>query len=75
RLNDTPLRWQFRTMGDLAVLQVEPPADATEVPADARRISVRFNHPVVPLTDVAGQASLPQPLTIFPPLAGSGTWL
>ncbi|MEN9935585.1 MAG: hypothetical protein RLZZ387_2164, partial [Chloroflexota bacterium] len=74
-LNNQPLSWQFQTIGDLAVIQVEPPPEATEVLTVTNRISVRFNHPVVALTDVAGQDALPTPLQIDPPLAAEGRWL
>jgi alpha-2-macroglobulin len=74
-LGNQPLSWQFQTIGDLAVLQVEPLPDATEVPTTTNRVSVRFNHPVVALTDVAGQGAMPPALTIDPPLAAVGLWL
>ncbi|GAB4120305.1 MAG: hypothetical protein OHK0050_28650 [Roseiflexaceae bacterium] len=74
-LNQEAQTWQFSTIGDPIVLQVEPLPDATEVPTTTRRISVRFNHPIVALTDLNGQAALPNPLTITPPLAGVGRWL
>ncbi|HWQ14490.1 MAG TPA: Ig-like domain-containing protein, partial [Roseiflexaceae bacterium] len=74
-LGNQELTWQFQTIGDLAVLQVEPLPDATEVPTTTGRISVVFNHPVVAVTDVAGQGGLPNPVTIEPPLAGEARWL
>ena len=74
-LNPRPLTWSFSVIGDLEVAQVEPPADATGVLTSTRRISVRFNHPVVAVTAIDRQASLPQPLTITPPLPGVGRWI
>ncbi len=74
-LGNQPLSWQFQTIGNLEVVQVEPLPDATEVPTATNRISVRFNHPVVVLTDVAGAAQHPAPLQIDPPLAAEGRWL
>ncbi|HEX9370271.1 MAG TPA: Ig-like domain-containing protein, partial [Roseiflexaceae bacterium] len=74
-LNSQPLTWSFTTIGDLAVAQVEPPPDTTDVLTGTRRISVRFNHPVVALTTLDGQAALPQPIAIEPALAGAGRWL
>ncbi len=67
--------WQFTTMGPLQVEQVEPSVGMSEVLTDTRRISVRFNHPVVSLASVDDQAELPHPLTITPPVEGSGYWL
>ena len=74
-LNDRPLTWNFSVIGDLEVAQVEPLADTAEVLTDTHRISVRFNHPVVALTTIDAQATLPQPLVITPALAGEGRWL
>src|SRR6185436_12518706 len=74
-INDGPLSWSFTVIGYLEVAQVEPPPDTAEVLADARRISVHFNHPVVALTTIDAQNSLPQPLTIAPPVQGVGRWL
>ncbi|HET9222968.1 MAG TPA: Ig-like domain-containing protein, partial [Roseiflexaceae bacterium] len=73
-LNADPLSWTFTVIGDLEVAQVEPPPDTTEVLASARRISVRFNHPVVALTTIEGQNSAP-PFKIDPPVQGVGRWL
>jgi hypothetical protein len=74
-LNASPLSWTFTVIGDLEVAQVEPPPNTTEVLVDARRISVRFNHPVVALTTIEAQKTLPQPLAIAPALEGSGRWI
>jgi len=75
KLNGSPLRWSFSVIGDLVVAQVEPPVDTTEVLTSTRRISVRFNHPVVAFTTVDDQKKLPQPLAIEPAVAGEGRWL
>ena len=74
-LNTEPLAWGFRVMSELAVDQVAPAPDTTEVPTTTRQITVRFNHPVVPLVGVAGQANLPTALTITPPLNAEGRWI
>src|SRR6266508_2212749 len=74
-LNDGPLTWSFTVIGDLEIVQVEPPADTTEVLTDTHRISVRFNHPVVALTTNDAQQALPQPLAIEPSPVGVGRWL
>lgn len=58
----------------LRVTATQPTDGATEIGIDSR-IVVSFNRPVVPLTGVDEQASLPQPLTIDPPLEGTGEWL
>ncbi len=74
-INAQPLTWRFDVIGDLAVEQVEPLPDAVEVLTTTRRISVRFNHPVVALTTIDAQATLPQPLSITPALPGTGRWI
>src|SRR5205823_1642453 len=66
---------RFDVIGDLQIVQVEPPTDASEVLTSTRRISVRFNHPVVAVTTLDAQASQPHPLTITPALPGEGRWL
>ncbi|GAB4205545.1 MAG: hypothetical protein OHK0022_31720 [Roseiflexaceae bacterium] len=72
-LNNAPVAWSFNTIGDLEVAQVEPPLGAQEVLTNTRRISVRFNHPVVALlADGSGQ---PAPLQITPAVPGVGRWL
>ncbi|HEX6287905.1 MAG TPA: Ig-like domain-containing protein [Herpetosiphonaceae bacterium] len=74
-LNSEPLTWSFTVMGDLEVDQVEPKPDTSEVLTTTKRISVRFNHPVVAVTSLDAQANLPQPLEIAPALEGEGRWL
>ena len=51
-----------------------PAADSTEVAANTA-VTVIFNRPVVPLTSLGQQASLPQPLTFLPTVKGQGEWL
>lgn len=67
--------WTFTTMGNLEILQVEPRPNSQEVLTDTHRITVRFNHPVIALTTLEKQASLPHPLTITPDIPGEGYWL
>ena len=74
-LNDTALNWEFTVIGDLEVTQVEPADGTRDVLPDIRRISVRFNHPVVPLTDVASAGGLPMAATLDPPVPGIGRWV
>ncbi|MFQ3680872.1 Ig-like domain-containing protein [Roseiflexus sp.] len=74
-LNTKPFEWAFVVIGDLEVVQIEP-ADATrDVPTDVQRISVRFNHPVVPVVDIASTAGLPVAATINPPIQGVARWI
>src|SRR5258706_1622799 len=54
-LNASPLTWTFTVIGDIEVVQAEPADGTLEVPTAARRISVRFNHPVVALTTIDAQ--------------------
>ena len=58
----------------LAVAQTIPAEGAADVDP-AGSITVLFNRPVVPLTSLAQQADLPQPLRFEPTLEGSGRWL
>ncbi len=74
-INAQPLTWSFTVVGDVQVAQVEPQPSASEVLTTTRRISVRFNHPVVAVTTLAAQQTQPQPLQITPALAGVGRWL
>jgi uncharacterized protein YfaS (alpha-2-macroglobulin family) len=69
-----PLQFRFSTAGFLEVGQVIPADGATEVQPDAT-ITVLFNRPVVPLLVAEQQATLPQPLSFTPALAGRGEWL
>ena len=58
----------------LAVTSAQPSAGTIDVDTDSQ-IVVVFNRPVVELVGVDEQASLPQPLTIEPAVAGEGSWL
>ncbi|MDW8148055.1 MAG: Ig-like domain-containing protein [Roseiflexaceae bacterium] len=74
-LNTKPFEWAFVVIGDLEVQQVEPANGVRDVPVDIKRISVRFNHPVVPVVDVAAAGQLPVAATIEPPVQGVARWL
>lgn len=74
-LNTKPFEWAFVVIGDLEVQQVEPAGDTRDVPVDIKRISVRFNHPVVPVVDVAATGGLPVAATIEPPVQGVARWV
>jgi len=67
-------QFRFVTAGYLQVGQVIPAPDTTDVETNSR-ITVIFNRPVVPLTSLDQQANLPQPLTLDPPVKGTGQWL
>ncbi|MCB0250730.1 MAG: Ig-like domain-containing protein, partial [Anaerolineae bacterium] len=69
-----PVDLHFSTVGFLQVTSTQPGDGNEEVAVDAP-ITVVFNRPVVPLTSVAGQAGLPQPLKISPATDGTGEWL
>lgn len=69
-----PVSFKFATAGFLEVTTTQPADNAGEVAVD-NAIIVSFNRPVVPLTGVADQATLPQPLVITPTLAGKGEWI
>ncbi len=58
----------------LAVTSTQPGDGSQDVGIDTPIIVV-FNRPVVPLTGVADQADLPQPLTIEPAVDGAGEWI
>ena len=61
------------TTGYVEVTQVFPLPDAQAV--DVRSaITVVFNRPVVPLTAATSASTLPNPLQLQPPVAGSGEW-
>src|SRR5581483_1602441 len=65
---------QFKTVDQLAVGQVFPTVDATNVNG-ATNITVIFNRPVIPVAIREEQSGLPQPLEITPALAGHGEWV
>jgi uncharacterized protein YfaS (alpha-2-macroglobulin family) len=62
------------TVGFLEVTQVLP-ADGTFGADVTSVITVMFNRPVVPLSSLADQAGLPNPLTLEPAVEGQGEWL
>jgi uncharacterized protein YfaS (alpha-2-macroglobulin family) len=68
-----PVELEFQTVGFLEVSNIVP-ADGTEGVATDAAITVLFNRPVVPLVTTGNQESLPDILTIDPPVEGSGEW-
>jgi hypothetical protein len=69
-----PMLFRVQTQGNLEVAGTIPADGAGEIAPDTI-ITVLFNRPVVPLTTLAQQESLPNPLTIDPPLEGKAEWL
>jgi uncharacterized protein YfaS (alpha-2-macroglobulin family) len=69
-----PEQFTVNTIGNLAVAQTIPSNGAQDVAADAV-ITVIFNRPVVSLTTLSEQASLPQPVQFTPAIEGAGQWL
>ncbi|MBC7233816.1 MAG: Ig-like domain-containing protein [Chloroflexi bacterium] len=68
--------FKFSTVGYLEVATVQPAPGTTGVAPDAT-ITVMFNRPVVPLSDIQSQTgfALRQPLRFAPPISGEGKWL
>ncbi len=69
-----PIAFDLSTAGHLMVRDVQPAPGTEDLPPDTT-VTVVFDRPVVPLTSVASQEGLPQPLTFEPPVAGSGEWI
>jgi alpha-2-macroglobulin len=69
-----PEQFQVSTIGRLTVAQTLPADGSQSVAADGT-ITILFNRPVVPLTTLNEQASLPVPVVFEPPIEGRGQWL
>ncbi|MBI5669953.1 MAG: Ig-like domain-containing protein [Chloroflexi bacterium] len=69
-----PVTLELTTTGYLTVADVLPAPDSDGIETDAV-ITAIFNRPVVPLVSAEEMANLPDPLTISPPIEGSGEWL
>ncbi len=69
-----PITFQFQTVGHLVVSEVQPAPDSEDVEPDTS-VTVVFNRPVVPLTAIGDQEGLANPLTLTPPVQGTGEWL
>ena len=79
--NGAPLnqayQFRFATAGYLEVAQVIPTQGTNDAEA-ATKITVMFNRPVVPLTNLAAMENFPQPVTLSingQAVAGKGEWL
>ncbi|MGC8838167.1 MAG: Ig-like domain-containing protein [Anaerolineae bacterium] len=69
-----PFTLAFRAAGYLEVVEVQPADGAVDI-APRPRLAVVFNRPVVPLTALDEQQTLPQPLSLSPAVQGKGQWL
>ncbi|MCB0208951.1 MAG: Ig-like domain-containing protein, partial [Anaerolineae bacterium] len=69
-----PFELRFSAVGFLEVANVQPADGAEEILAD-NIVTVLFNRPVVPLSAIEDEGSLPDPLTFVPPVTGDGEWL
>ncbi|MBN1303142.1 MAG: Ig-like domain-containing protein, partial [Anaerolineales bacterium] len=67
-------RVEFKTAALLAVGQVFPGNDSEDVEITTN-ITVLFNQPVVPLTLIEEQETLPKPFEFSPPINGQGEWV
>nr|MCU0499733.1 Ig-like domain-containing protein [Anaerolineae bacterium] len=70
--NDVSL--EFLAAGVLRVTSTLPGNDSVDVTADSP-LTIVFNRPVVPLGVVSDSPDLPTPITIDPPIEGTGEWL
>ncbi len=64
----------LNTTGYLTVSDVLPADEATEIAPDST-ITIIFNRPVVPLVIAEDSSTLPSPITITPPVDGTGEWI
>ncbi|MCB0197647.1 MAG: Ig-like domain-containing protein, partial [Anaerolineae bacterium] len=69
-----PFELRFSAVGFLEVANVQPADGAEEILAD-NIVTVLFNRPVVSLSAIEDEGSLPDPLTFVPPVTGEGEWL
>ena len=69
-----PLEITLQSTGPLGVASTQPTDGATDVDPH-NPITVIFNRPIVPLTGVAEQSGLPQPLDFDPFFEGQGQWI
>jgi uncharacterized protein YfaS (alpha-2-macroglobulin family) len=71
---EEPITFAFDTVGFLQVSEIQPANDSVELDPDTA-VTVVFNRPVVPLTSIDQQVSLPDPLVFSPTVSGQGEWL
>ncbi|MGH2449167.1 MAG: Ig-like domain-containing protein [Chloroflexota bacterium] len=67
---------RFTTSDALRVSSVSPARGTTQVPLDGR-VTITFNHPMVPLSGLSSPPSSPPDfhVSMYPRTAGSGAWL
>jgi uncharacterized protein YfaS (alpha-2-macroglobulin family) len=68
------LSFTATTVGFLEVSQALPAPNTQGVDVNSV-VTLMFNRPVVPLTSVADQKNLPNPLVLDPAVSGKGEWL
>jgi len=68
------VKFDVETVGYLEVTNVLPSPETANAAVDSV-ITLMFNRPVVPLTDLSNQAALPNPLVLTPAVEGQGEWL
>ncbi len=64
----------LNTVGYIGVTETFPAPGSMEIQPDTT-LTIIFNRPVVPLTILEERDTLPDPLTISPPIVGTGEWL
>ena len=69
-----PISFEFDTQGFINISEVQPAPGSHEVSPETS-VTVVFDKPVVPLTAIDQQDSLPVPLSFLPPVSGNGEWL
>ncbi len=69
-----PITFAFETLGYISISEVQPAPGSKDVNPDTT-VTVVFDRPVVPLTAIEQQDTLPAPLSFSPPVAGKGEWL
>jgi alpha-2-macroglobulin len=69
-----PFKLALKSIGFLEVVQIIPADNTRDIEAKAA-ITVIFNRPVVPLTPLEEQGTLPNPIEITPATTGTGMWI
>ncbi|TFG68820.1 MAG: hypothetical protein E4H27_07645, partial [Anaerolineales bacterium] len=69
-----PITFEFETLGYISISEVQPVPGSKDVNPDTT-VTVVFDRPIVPLTAIEQQDTLPAPLSFSPPVSGKGEWL
>ena len=69
-----PIIFAFETLGYISISEVQPTPGSKDVSPDTS-VTIIFDRPIVPLTAIDQQDTLPAPLSFTPPIAGKGEWL